>query len=480
MAKKKYEPRFETQQHTIEDTKKRDEIRKDAYKKELNKIKGDEKPKDNSRWEDDKTRKFCDIYLRCKQTLVKSICEEATGEYLGDAPNKDNIYKDTRTDEEMDGRVDDTFYDYLPFEDDTMDMGGLGTCDGCLVSVQMLDRMSWYESSNHFPPTHFSAQELQGFYLSCDVVEKDVKSYGMGLKYACTSPDGNLEKVENIQARNGGRAFTPQEIMQMFFNTVNRAAKQIIKAASPYNLSQNQLDAFVNRYWSSPSPALKMAGWLGQGKSPQYVLDNWINYQSHAGKLDERNQLSKDWFAGKYGGLTMVSGGRGGGKRRRRGRRRRRRGGGRGNNAIVQVAMSFVTQGNHGTGEYSQSGPRNPEVGSADCSSFVRYCVKKATGIDIGFNTSDQLKKAADAGKLVWHMNGSAGTLPSSGLAPGDVIFNRASSSGKAGYTWGVGHVTIYIGGGKLVSWGRPSGGNPWVSGAGCYGDRYVGVARYT
>lgn len=107
---------------------------------------------------------------------------------------------------------------------------------------------------------------------------------------------------------------------------------------------------------------------------------------------------------------------------------------------------------------YSMSGPRDPEKGSADCSSTVRWAIKKAGGPDIGSSTVAQL----DSSSLspVWDGNGSYATSSvESAMKPNDVIFfSRPNSSFSAGRKYRVGHVGLYEGNGKYIDHGSGMG----------------------
>ena len=103
--------------------------------------------------------------------------------------------------------------------------------------------------------------------------------------------------------------------------------------------------------------------------------------------------------------------------------------------------------------KYSMKGPRNPDKGSADCSSTVQWAVKNATGIDIGGSTPAQYNNPNLS--TVWYGNGQyAETLPN-GVKPGDVLFfSRPASSYTTGRADRVGHVGIYEGDGKMIHHG--------------------------
>lgn len=107
---------------------------------------------------------------------------------------------------------------------------------------------------------------------------------------------------------------------------------------------------------------------------------------------------------------------------------------------------------------YSMEGPRNPDKGSADCSSTVRWAIKKAGGPDIGSTTADQL----DSSSLspVWDGNGSYATSAvENSMKPNDVIFfSRPTSKFTRGRKYRVGHVGLYEGNGKYIDHGSGMG----------------------
>ena len=106
--------------------------------------------------------------------------------------------------------------------------------------------------------------------------------------------------------------------------------------------------------------------------------------------------------------------------------------------------------------QYSMSGARDPEKGSADCSSTVQWAIKKATGIDIGGSTPAQYDNANL--KTVWYGNGSvANNLPSN-IQPNDVLFFSRNKDYTVGRKDRVGHVEIYAGDGKMIGIGSGMG----------------------
>lgn len=114
-------------------------------------------------------------------------------------------------------------------------------------------------------------------------------------------------------------------------------------------------------------------------------------------------------------------------------------------NAVVGFAKTL-----EGKLSYSQS-VRNPDKGSADCSSFVAYCYKKVIGLDVGSNTDEQIKKGVEVDTST-----SSSRVPNTKkLKPGDLLFYRNPSSG---HSRGAGHVEMYIGDGIVLGHGGGKG----------------------
>ncbi len=101
--------------------------------------------------------------------------------------------------------------------------------------------------------------------------------------------------------------------------------------------------------------------------------------------------------------------------------------------------------------------PKDGDPGYSDCSSAVREVIKRAAGIDIGANTSAQISNRSRG--LIVEMGISEGRkIPTeSKLQPGDCIYYK----GTPGNVWGVGHVEMYMGAGRLM--GHGSGAGPSV-----------------
>jgi len=111
---------------------------------------------------------------------------------------------------------------------------------------------------------------------------------------------------------------------------------------------------------------------------------------------------------------------------------------------LVSLMTSFENQLH-----YSKD-VRNPERGSADCSSTVQYCYKKVCNIDIGSNTNAQITSSKGIDVDI----ASPGSAPNeSKLKIGDLLYYRNPNSGYANK---VGHVEMYVGNGKCMGHGGP------------------------
>ena len=90
--------------------------------------------------------------------------------------------------------------------------------------------------------------------------------------------------------------------------------------------------------------------------------------------------------------------------------------------------------------------------GYSDCSSSVRACIKAASGIDIGYNTDNQIRNRSK-GLIVEQPNGVP-TLTK--LQPADCLY----FGGNSNHILNVGHVEMYAGDGKI--WGHGGGQGPY------------------
>ena len=124
--------------------------------------------------------------------------------------------------------------------------------------------------------------------------------------------------------------------------------------------------------------------------------------------------------------------------------------------ALVNKMMSVK-----GKLTYSQTGPRNPDKGSADCSSTVNWAYKNIYGVDIGNSTPAIMN---DSDTRIIQMDNTAtkqyGTRTSkgpveSGLQPGDLLlYSRPDGDWTKGRDYRVGHVEMYVGNGKRIGHG--------------------------
>lgn len=94
------------------------------------------------------------------------------------------------------------------------------------------------------------------------------------------------------------------------------------------------------------------------------------------------------------------------------------------------------------------------QAGFSDCSSSVRAAIRAASGIDIGYNTDNQLRNRG-RGIIVDQPNGVPDAAK---LRPGDCLY----FGGNSAHIFGAGHVEMYAGEGKL--WGHGGGVGPYQS----------------
>lgn len=137
-----------------------------------------------------------------------------------------------------------------------------------------------------------------------------------------------------------------------------------------------------------------------------------------------------------------------------------------------------------GTLKYDMKGARNPDKGSADCSSTVNWAYKKITGTDIGNDTASILNnKNTEVVDLASNMDPNNGGKQSSGpnvskLMPGDLLlYSRPDSGYSAGRKYRVGHVEMYVGNGNRIGHGGPGLG-PNVTPITKDANRYIEAKR--
>lgn len=102
---------------------------------------------------------------------------------------------------------------------------------------------------------------------------------------------------------------------------------------------------------------------------------------------------------------------------------------------------------------YPDNDPANTQQkGYSDCSSAVRCAIQKASGLDIGSNTSSQINNRTKKGKIVHETDGFY--PDESKLKIGDCLYFKGNTS----HPLSVGHVEMYIGDGKLCGHGSGTG----------------------
>ena len=128
-------------------------------------------------------------------------------------------------------------------------------------------------------------------------------------------------------------------------------------------------------------------------------------------------------------------------------------------------------------------GPRDPNQGSADCSSTVNWAYKQVTGTDIGNSTLAILRNNnLETIDMASGVDVTNGTKSSSGpnidkLMPGDLLlYSRPDSNYSSGREYRVGHVEMYVGNGQRI--GHGGGMGPKVSEATKDAKRYIMARR--
>lgn len=146
----------------------------------------------------------------------------------------------------------------------------------------------------------------------------------------------------------------------------------------------------------------------------------------------------------------------------------------------VQKALVKKMQSIKGKIDYSMDGPRNPDQGSADCSSTVNWAYKNIVGEGVGNSTLAMLTQGnlttIDQSDLP--QKGGTGHGPNlNKLMPGDlVLLSRPTSDFTAGRPYRVGHVEMYMGDGKTIGHGGGKGPKERA----IESDKYIMARRYT
>lgn len=135
----------------------------------------------------------------------------------------------------------------------------------------------------------------------------------------------------------------------------------------------------------------------------------------------------------------------------------------------IQQALVDKMRSIEGTISYSMNGPRDPDKGSADCSSTVNWAYKSVTGTDVGNNTlamfNNENTEVVDQAS---NMDPTTGGSNSSGpdlnkIQPGDILlYSRPDGGYTAGRPYRVGHVEMYMGDNSRI--GHGSGMGPKIT----------------
>ena len=103
--------------------------------------------------------------------------------------------------------------------------------------------------------------------------------------------------------------------------------------------------------------------------------------------------------------------------------------------ALIEYGMQFI-----GKVEYSQTGPRDPKKGSADCSSFVKVCLEDAWGVK-GVPGNSEAQFTWKKGRIVKYDE----------LKPGDLMFFNHPAAFAKNRPIGISHVGFYIGNDEIL-----------------------------
>lgn len=115
--------------------------------------------------------------------------------------------------------------------------------------------------------------------------------------------------------------------------------------------------------------------------------------------------------------------------------------------AAQQVALVDKMKSIEGKIAYSMTGPRDPDQGSADCSSTVQWAYKNVTGKDIGSWTGAQEQSSETTFVDQPHMSRE---FDESKLQLGDILLYGQNAGS---------HVEMYAGNGKVIGHGGPGNG---------------------
>ncbi len=141
--------------------------------------------------------------------------------------------------------------------------------------------------------------------------------------------------------------------------------------------------------------------------------------------------------------------------------------------ARSRVRLNRYTQGSLRAYVGGYPEPGENVKGFSDCSAFVRWVIRQAAGIDIGGNTSAQVQNRG-RGALIEMASTSQLSPTEALLEPGDCVYFK----GCPAHALSVGHVEMYLGGGKCI--GHGGGIGPTVKALKAYSrSRGKGARKY-
>ena len=147
-----------------------------------------------------------------------------------------------------------------------------------------------------------------------------------------------------------------------------------------------------------------------------------------------------------------------------------------------QLAQALIDK--QGQLDYNKNGPRDPDKGSADCSSTIDWAYKKITNTDVGNNTAAMLSNDKTeiidlASGISESSGGSNGSGPNvSKLMPGDILlYSRPEYGFSQGRPYRVGHAEMYIGNNQRIGHPGPGKG-PRIASIDKDAGRYIMAKR--
>lgn len=228
--------------------------------------------RNQSIWNTQPVRANVERLVYVKNSILRQMMDWIGGDWTGSADYGINTKITYEAPEELKQKTDWN----INFDQALADNFGIPSCVGFLgISIQMLNCICETEAGCNIMD-ELDEKNLHGYSSAADTSDRGIKTFGYGQKFVCTEEYPGGISVEGWLAKKGKTRFTnTAECRNLFFEQIQYRVKQILNTAGTTTLDQNQIDALVHRSWSSPGPALEMAKWLANGKSPQYVYDNW-------------------------------------------------------------------------------------------------------------------------------------------------------------------------------------------------------------